>query len=192
MAAIHQPVFVSIPSDCANGLAADPKKHLAYTNTAHLYQRRPSHCFQVHEAERTLSVCPRLVRSRAGPRPVHGFSRMGVVCSVRAQSDNGVLTYHPVRLSVFNSPSRRYRRFWIKVLPYRQVIAAVLKHLLNILEDAYIELCLLKKSFPGCFEARLCTCEMTTLPIHTLTEQQNAGLSPWTIAVNLLLYYAIW
>lgn len=74
--------------------------------------------------------------------------------------------------------------------PYRQVIAAVLKHLLNILEDAYIELCLLKK-FPGVFGSALMYMRNDDLTqSHTLTEQQNAGLSPWTIAVNLLLYYA--
>ena len=73
---------------------------------------------------------------------------------------------------------------------HRHVIAAVLKHLLNILEDAYIELCLLKK-FPGVFGSALMYMRNDDLTqSHTLTEQQNAGLSPWTIAVNLLLYYA--
>lgn len=73
---------------------------------------------------------------------------------------------------------------------HRHVIAAVLKHLLNILEDAYIELCLLKK-FPGVFGFALSYMrndEFTQSP--SLTEQQESGLSPWTIAVNLLLYYA--
>lgn len=73
---------------------------------------------------------------------------------------------------------------------HRQVIAAVLKHLLNILEDAYIELCLLKK-FPGVFGLALSYMrneEFTRAP--SLAEQQTEGLSPWTIAVNLLLYYA--
>lgn len=72
---------------------------------------------------------------------------------------------------------------------HRHVIAAVLKHLLNILEDAYIELCLLKK-FPGVFGFALSYMrndEFTQSP--SLTEQQESGLSPWTIAVNLLLYY---
>lgn len=74
--------------------------------------------------------------------------------------------------------------------PYRQVIAAVLKDLLNILEDAYIELCLLKK-FPGVFGIALSYVrndDFTQSP--TLAEQQKAGLSSWTIAVNLLLFYA--
>lgn len=75
-------------------------------------------------------------------------------------------------------------------LLHRQVLADVLQDLLNILEDAYIELCLLKK-FSGVFGQALSYVRNDYFAkTPSLSEQENAHLSFWAISTNLLLYYA--
>lgn len=167
-----------------------PKTHLAYTNNQHIYINagHPIVSRYTKRNERYLYVLGLFVHE-LGHVLYTDFPAWALfvqsVLKGQWRPDLSSCSSERVQQSV-----TEIQAFLDKGPPYRQVIAAVLKHLLNILEDAYIELCLLKK-FPGVFGSALMYMRNDDLTqSHTLTEQQNAGLSPWTIAVNLLLYYA--
>lgn len=167
-----------------------PKTHLAYTNNQHIYINagHPIVSRYTKRNERYLYVLGLFVHE-LGHVLYTDFPAWALfvqsVLKGQWRPDLSSCSSERVQQSV-----AEIQAFLDKGPPYRQVIAAVLKHLLNILEDAYIELCLLKK-FPGVFGSALMYMRNDDLTqSHTLTEQQNAGLSPWTIAVNLLLYYA--
>lgn len=167
-----------------------PKTHLAYTNNQHIYINagHPIVSRYTKRNERYLYVLGLFVHE-LGHVLYTDFPAWALfvqsVLKGQWRPDLSSCSSERVQQSV-----TEIQAFLDKGPPYRQVIAAVLKHLLNILEDAYIELCLLKK-FPGVFGSALMYIRNDDLTqSHTLTEQQNAGLSPWTIAVNLLLYYA--
>lgn len=166
-----------------------PKTHLAYTNNQHIYINagHPIVSRYTKRNERYLYVLGLFVHE-LGHVLYTDFPAWALfvqsVLKGQWRPDLSSCSSERVQQSV-----TEIQAFLDKGPPYRQVIAAVLKHLLNILEDAYIELCLLKK-FPGVFGSALMYMRNDDLTqSHTLTEQQNA-LSPWTIAVNLLLYYA--
>ena len=167
-----------------------PKTHLAYTNNQHIYINagHPIVSRYTKRNERYLYVLGLFVHE-LGHVLYTDFPAWALfvqsVLKGQWRPDLSSCSSERVQQSV-----AEIQAFLDKGPPYRQVIAAVLKHPLNILEDAYIELCLLKK-FPGVFGSALMYMRNDDLTqSHTLTEQQNAGLSPWTIAVNLLLYYA--
>lgn len=167
-----------------------PKTHLAYTNNQHIYINagHPIVSRYTKRNERYLYILGLFVHE-LGHVLYTDFPAWALfvqsVLKGQWRPDLSSCSSERVQQSV-----TEIQAFLDKGPPYRQVIAAVLKHLLNILEDAYIELCLLKK-FPGVFGSALMYMRNDDLTqSHTLTEQQNAGLSPWTIAVNLLLYYA--
>ncbi len=167
-----------------------PKTHLAYTNNQHIYINagHPIVSRYTKRNERYLYILGLFVHE-LGHVLYTDFPAWALfvqsVLKGQWRPDLSSCSSERVQQSV-----AEIQAFLDKGPPYRQVIAAVLKHLLNILEDAYIELCLLKK-FPGVFGSALMYMRNDDLTqSHTLTEQQNAGLSPWTIAVNLLLYYA--
>lgn len=167
-----------------------PKTHLAYTNNQHIYINagHPIVSRYTKRNERYLYVLGLFVHE-LGHVLYTDFPAWALfvqsVLKGQWRPDLSSCSSERVQQSV-----AEIQAFLDKGPPYRQVIATVLKHLLNILEDAYIELCLLKK-FPGVFGSALMYMRNDDLTqSHTLTEQQNAGLSPWTIAVNLLLYYA--
>lgn len=167
-----------------------PKTHLAYTNNQHIYINagHPIVSRYTKRNERYLYVLGLFVHE-LGHVLYTDFPAWALfvqsVLKGQWRPDLSSCSSERVQQSV-----AEIQAFLDKGPPYRQVIAAVLKHLLNILEDAYIELCLLKK-FPGVFGSALMYMRNDDLTqSHTLTEQQNSGLSPWTIAVNLLLYYA--
>ena len=167
-----------------------PKTHLAYTNNQHIYINagHPIVSRYTKRNERYLYVLGLFVHE-LGHVLYTDFPAWALfvqsVLKGQWRPDLSSCSSERVQQSV-----AEIQAFLDQGPPYRQVIAAVLKHLLNILEDAYIELCLLKK-FPGVFGSALMYMRNDDLTqSHTLTEQQNAGLSPWTIAVNLLLYYA--
>ena len=167
-----------------------PKTHLAYTNNQHIYINagHPIVSRYTKRNERYLYVLGLFVHE-LGHVLYTDFPAWALfvqsVLKGQWRPDLSSCSSEPVQQSV-----TEIQAFLDKGPPYRQVIAAVLKHLLNILEDAYIELCLLKK-FPGVFGSALMYMRNDDLTqSHTLTEQQNARLSSWTIAVNLLLYYA--
>lgn len=166
-----------------------PKTHLAYTNNQHIYINagHPIVSRYTKRNERYLYVLGLFVHELGHVLYTDFPAWTLFVQSVRKGQ---------WRPSLSSCSSERVQQsvteiqaFLDKDPLHRHVIAAVLKHLLNILEDAYIELCLLKK-FPGVFGFALSYMrndEFTQSP--SLTEQQKSRLSPWTIAVNLLLYY---
>lgn len=167
-----------------------PKTHLAYTNNQHIYINagHPIVSRYTKRNERYLYVLGLFVHE-LGHVLYTDFPAWALfvqsVLKGQWRPDLSSCSSERVQQSV-----AEIQAFLDKGPPYRQVIAAVLKHLLNILEDAYIELCLLKK-FPGVFGLALSYMRNEEFTrAHTLTEQQNSGLSPWTIVVNLLLYYA--
>jgi hypothetical protein len=167
-----------------------PKTHLAYTNNQHIYINagHPIVSRYTKRNERYLYVLGLFVHE-LGHVLYTDFPAWALFVQsvLKGQWRPDLSSCSPERVQ---QSVAEIQAFLDKGPPYRQVIAAVLKHLLNILEDAYIELCLLKK-FPGVFGSALMYMRNDDLTqSHTLTEQQNAGLSPWTIAVNLLLYYA--
>ena len=168
-----------------------PKTHLAYTNNQHIYINagHPIVSRYTKRNERYLYVLGLFVHE-LGHVLYTDFPAWALFVQSRAQRTMASLDLSSCSSERVQQSVAEIQAFLDKGPPYRQVIAAVLKHLLNILEDAYIELCLLKK-FPGVFGSALMYMRNDDLTqSHTLTEQQNAGLSPWTIAVNLLLYYA--
>lgn len=166
-----------------------PKTHLAYTNNQHIYINAGHPIVSKYDKrnERYLFILGLFVHELGHVLYTDFPAWTLFVQSVlkgQWRPDLSSCSSERVQQSV-----AEIQAFLDKGPPYRQVIAAVLKHLLNILEDAYIELCLLKK-FPGVFGSALMYMrndEFTQSP--SLTEQQESGLSPWTIAVNLLLYY---
>lgn len=166
-----------------------PKTHLAYTNNQHIYINAGHPIVSKYDKrnERYLFILGLFVHELGHVLYTDFPAWTLFVQSVRKGQ---------WRPSLSSCSSERVQQsvteiqaFLDKDPLHRHVIAAVLKHLLNILEDAYIELCLLKK-FPGVFGFALSYMrndEFTQSP--SLTEQQKSRLSPWTIAVNLLLYY---
>ncbi len=167
-----------------------PTAHLAYTNNQHIYINagHPIVSKYTKRNERYLYILGLFVHELGHVLYTDFPAWTLFVQSVhKGQWRPGLASCSSERVQ---QSVTEIQAFLDKGPPYRQVIAAVLKGLLNILEDAYIELCLLKK-FPGLFGSALIYVrndDFTQSP--ALTEQQNAGLSPWTITVNLLLYYA--
>jgi len=155
-----------------------PKTHLAYTNNQHIYINagHPIVSRYTKRNERYLYVLGLFVHE-LGHVLYTDFPAWALfvqsVLKGQWRPDLSSCSSERVQQSV-----AEIQAFLDKGPPYRQVIAAVLKHLLNILEDAYIELCLLKK-FPGVFGSALMYMRNDDLTqSHTLTEQQNAGVIP--------------